>query len=110
MDVLALPTYREGLGSVLLEGAAHGLPTVATRVTGCRDGFVSGVTGWAVSAGNPDELADALLLCVSDPDEADARGRAGRAWVIANFSRETVWECWNQFYRASSEMKVAFRD
>lgn len=98
MTVLTLPSYREGLPSVLLEGAAHGLPTVATDATGCRDGFIPGVTGWAVSAGQPGELAEALLACLSDQDEADDRGSAGRAWVSANFSRQTVWEHWNHFY------------
>ncbi len=34
MDVVALPTHREGLGNVLLEAAALGLPTVTTDATG----------------------------------------------------------------------------
>jgi len=98
MTVLALPSYREGLPSVLLEGAAHALPTVATNATGCRDGFIPGRTGWEVSPGQPGELAEALLACLSDQDEAGDRGRAGRAWVSTNFSRQTVWEHWNHFY------------
>jgi glycosyltransferase involved in cell wall biosynthesis len=105
MDVLALPSFREGLPTVLLEGAAHGLPTVASRATGSRDGFLAGRTGWAVSAGNPGEIADSLLACLSNPDEADARGKAGRAWVSANFARETVWENWNHIYRDTLEMR-----
>ena len=109
MNVLTLPSFREGLPSVLLEGAAHGLPTVASTGTGSRDGFVAGLTGWAVSPGHPAELAEALLACLNNPHDAVNRGKSGRAWVSTNFSRERVWEGWNHFYVGILEERVRSR-
>ncbi|MHC4406445.1 MAG: glycosyltransferase family 4 protein, partial [Planctomycetota bacterium] len=43
MDVLVLPTYREGFPNVLLEAAAMTLPVVATKVCGCTDAVDDGV-------------------------------------------------------------------
>ena len=45
MDIVVLPTYREGFPNVPLEAAAMELPTVATRIAGCTDAIEDGVTG-----------------------------------------------------------------
>ena len=60
MNVLALPSYREGYGYVLMEAAAMQLPTVATRIVGCVDAVIDGVTGSLVPPGNVDALAAAI--------------------------------------------------
>jgi glycosyltransferase involved in cell wall biosynthesis len=92
MDLLVLPTYREGFPNVLLEGASMGLPVVATRVPGCVDAVRDGETGTLVPARDPAALAAALDAYVADPALRRARGRAGRARVAAEFRQEVVWE------------------
>src|SRR5581483_5756464 len=42
MDVLVLPTYREGFPNVVLEAAAAGRPAVTTTATGAIDAVVPG--------------------------------------------------------------------
>ena len=66
MDIVVLPTYREGLGNVLLEAAALGLPTVATNATGARDAIVAGTTGLQVPVGDAKALAEALVTLARD--------------------------------------------
>jgi glycosyltransferase involved in cell wall biosynthesis len=44
-DFLCLPSYREGFGTVVIEAAAMGLPTVGTRIYGLSDAIEEGVTG-----------------------------------------------------------------
>ncbi len=44
-DVFCLPSYREGFGSVVLEAAAAGLPSLASRIYGLTDAVVEGETG-----------------------------------------------------------------
>jgi glycosyltransferase involved in cell wall biosynthesis len=100
MDVFVLPTYREGLGNVLLEAAAVGLPTITTDATGARDAIVAGRTGLQVPTGDPKALATALATLVRDPSLRSEMGRAGRAWVCEHFDQTEVWRRQAQEYRA----------
>ena len=90
MDVMVLPTYREGFGTVLIEASAMGRPVVATRVTGCVDAVQDGVTGLLVSPHDPDALAAAILRYLDDPDLRASHGAAGRARVLRDFQPTAI--------------------
>jgi len=100
MDVLALPSHREGFPNVVLEAGAAEKPVVATRATGTVDAVVDGVTGLLVPVGDATALAGALELVLGDPEFAAGLGSAGRARVLAEFSQEHIWEALIAGYRA----------
>jgi lipopolysaccharide/colanic/teichoic acid biosynthesis glycosyltransferase/glycosyltransferase involved in cell wall biosynthesis len=91
MDVVCLPSYREGFPVVCLEAAAMAKPVVATRVTGCVDAVADGLTGTLVPARNSDALSTALRDYVSDPELRRRHGSAGRARMLADFAPERTW-------------------
>jgi glycosyltransferase involved in cell wall biosynthesis len=99
MDVLALPTHREGFGNVLLEAGAMGLPVVASAVEGCLDAVADGATGALVPVGDVPRLAAALNAYLRDPDLRRRHGEAGRARVAACFRQELVWEAQAAHYQ-----------
>jgi glycosyltransferase involved in cell wall biosynthesis len=98
MDVVTLPTYREGFPNVPLEAASMALPVVATRVPGCVDAVEDGVTGTLVPARDAAALADAIAAYVDDPDRREAHGKAGRVRVLRDFRREPLWEALHDEY------------
>ena len=59
-DLICLPSYREGFGSVLIEAASVGLPAVASRIYGITDAVVEGETGLLHRAGDVDDLQGCL--------------------------------------------------
>lgn len=92
MDVVVLPTYREGFPNVLLEAGSMEKPVIATRVTGCVDAVLEAKTGLLVSAQRSDELAAAMRTYLRDPARRRADGAAARAHVVQRFARERIWE------------------
>jgi glycosyltransferase involved in cell wall biosynthesis len=92
MDVVTLPSYREGFPVVPLEAAAMALPVVATRVAGCVDAVVDGVTGALVPPGDVGALRAALAAYLGDPERRRRHGEAARARVLREFDRRRIWE------------------
>lgn len=98
MEVVALPTYREGLPNVPLEAAAMRLPVVASRVTGCVDAVVDGITGTLVPPADPSSLAGALALYLRDASLRSRHGAAGRQRVLREFVPEDLWQRVHELY------------
>ena len=92
MDIVVLPSYREGLPVVPLEAAAMRLPVVATRIPGCVDAVRDGVTGTLVPPRDTLALTDAIRRYIRDPHLARAHGRAGRERMLRDFRPRDVWE------------------
>jgi glycosyltransferase involved in cell wall biosynthesis len=90
-DVVVLPTYREGLPNVPLEAAAMGLPVVATRVVGCVDAVLHGLTGTLVPPRDAGALAEAMIGYARDPMLRARHGEAGRRRVLQEFVPERLW-------------------
>ncbi|MGO1852399.1 MAG: glycosyltransferase family 4 protein [Microbacteriaceae bacterium] len=91
MDILCLPTFREGFPNVVLEAAASGIPVVTTDATGAVDSVLPGRTGAIAIAGSSISLADQLGLMLTDSRVRVEFGRNAREFAVEDFSRATVW-------------------
>jgi glycosyltransferase involved in cell wall biosynthesis len=91
MDVLALPSYREGFPRAPMEAAAMGVPSVVTDIRGCRQTVVDGVTGYLVPVRDAEALAARILELLSDDEKRLAFGRAARQKALAEFDERTVF-------------------
>jgi lipopolysaccharide/colanic/teichoic acid biosynthesis glycosyltransferase/glycosyltransferase involved in cell wall biosynthesis len=98
MDVLALPTYREGFPTVALEASAAARPVVAFEATGTVDAVADGVTGVLVPKGDTSGFAEALLRLLGDPEARHRMGRAGQERVREKFRPEPLWEELSKLY------------
>lgn len=91
IDILALPTYREGFPNVVLEAQAAGKPAVVTNATGAVDSVIDGVTGLIIPVGAIAALAEGLARLLGDPSLAAAMGDNGRKRVVAEFQPARIW-------------------
>lgn len=89
-DVLCLPSYREGFGTVIIEGAAAGLPAVASRIYGIVDAVADGKTGLLHEPADVDGLAAQLGRLISDPELRRSLGAEARARAARDFSQSTI--------------------
>jgi len=98
MDVLVLPSYREGFGMTLAEAAAMGKPVIATNTLGAREAIAQGENGFIVPIGDVEGLYDAMFRLATDPDMAKRMGNAGRRMAIEQFDEDVIFERINQVY------------
>jgi glycosyltransferase involved in cell wall biosynthesis len=98
MDVLCMPSHREGCPNVALEAAAMELPVVAFRVPGVVDAVESGTTGELVDPLSAEQIAAAISKYFRQPSLRQQHGRAGRRRIHEFFAREKVWTALTKFY------------
>ncbi|MEN8219630.1 MAG: glycosyltransferase family 4 protein [Pseudomonadota bacterium] len=90
VDLVVLPSYREGLPRGLLEAAACSLPIVTTNAPGCREVVEHGVNGLLVPCKNSQALAKAIQYFIDNPQERARMGAAGRTKVLKEFDQKIV--------------------
>ena len=101
MDLLCLPTFREGFPNVVLEAAASGIPTVTTNATGAVDSVINGQSGIVVAVGSSSALANGIAEILSDSNLRERMGTAAREHVVTKYDRSDVWHRIETFYRAA---------
>ncbi len=88
IDVLLLPSMREGASTVLMEAAAMQVPAVAYDIAGTRDIIAHERTGLLVSPGAHQEFVDAAETLLQSGARRRDFGAAGRARAEMRFSRQ----------------------
>lgn len=84
-DLLCLPSYREGFGTVVIEAAAMGIPVVATKIYGLVDAVIDGVTGVLVEPQNSIQLAQALEALLSNKQLRQKMGEQAKLRAEKDF-------------------------
>jgi len=107
MDVLVLPTWREGFPNVVLEAAATGIPVVTTECTGSRDSVVPEVTGFLIPPGYPEAISEAVLKIIRVPARKERMGRAARAWILEHYPESHVLGLTADYYQRLVEKPKA---
>ena len=105
VNIVCLPSYREGLPTTLIEAGACGRAVVATDVTGCRDAVRDGITGLLVPAKDAAALAAGLMVLLRDPSLRRKMGEAGRKMAVNEFSTGRVnRDTWQVYAQAGLEV------
>lgn len=89
-DVVALPSWTEGLPVAVLEAMAQARPVVATPVGGTPEVVVDGETGLLVPPRDHEALAGAIGRLLADPELRRRLGEAGRRRVEERFSLDAM--------------------
>jgi glycosyltransferase involved in cell wall biosynthesis len=97
-DILVLPSHAEGMAMAVIEGLAHGLAVVTTRVGAHDEVIRDGVNGVFVPVGDTDALAAALARLVAAPEIRNELSSRGRAHYLDHFSMKAYMQSLDKLY------------
>lgn len=90
-DIIVLPSYREGLPKVMLEGMSMAKPLIATDVPGCRATIVNNHNGYLVEAKSISSLVNAIEKMIKlKPIEREKMGALGREMALNIFDEKII--------------------
>jgi glycosyltransferase involved in cell wall biosynthesis len=92
MDVLVLPSHREGFPRAPMEASAMGVPCVVTRIRGCTEAVEHGRNGLLVPPGDAPALAAAITGLLADPARARRLGEEAQRMARERFDERIVLE------------------
>lgn len=97
-DIAAIPSLREGMSIFCLEALAAGLPVVASAVGGLPEIISPEKTGFLVPPGDPQALAETLLLLLHNREMAVSLGSKGKEMVVQYFTCSRMIEKTKEIY------------
>lgn len=99
-DVLVLPSYREGFGSVIIEAASCGIPAIAYKTEGVIDAIENEQTGMLIEKMNIIEFSRAMIQLIKNPDLRKKLGSFAKIKSQDMFSSEIIAKEWERYYRS----------
>lgn len=98
-DVLCLPSYREGFGSVVIEAAAVGIPAIASHIYGITDAVLDGETGLLHEPRDIEEIKSCMQQLIDNKKLRLKLGEQARQRVTRDFDSHLITQAWVDFYR-----------
>lgn len=97
-DLLCLPSHREGFGNVVIEAAACGLPTLASRIYGLSDAIVDNETGVLHRVNDADDIERKMLYLCQNKRQLEMMSERALQRVYTEFSERFIVEEFIKFY------------
>jgi glycosyltransferase involved in cell wall biosynthesis len=98
-DVLCLPSSSEGFGSIVIEAAALGVPSIGFDIVGLLDSIEHNYSGILVPFKNVDKFAEAMISLYNNTEKLKIMKSNSRKRVLKYFSADAVYSFQNKFYK-----------
>jgi glycosyltransferase involved in cell wall biosynthesis len=85
-----LPSYHEGLPTVLLEAMSCGLPIIATDVRGNNDLIINGENGIIIPSRSPKKMTEAIDMLLEDNNLRKKLGKNARKTIEEKYTWDEV--------------------
>ena len=89
-NVLCLPSHREGFGTVVIEAASCGLPTLASKIYGLYDSISENKTGFFHKAYDVDDIKDQMLYVINNKKLVKRYGNSAKIRVAKDFNNKLL--------------------
>ena len=98
-DVLCLPSHREGFGSVIIEAAAIGIPTIGSNIYGISDAVISEKTGILHNVKDSEDIARCIKKLSTNRKFSIELGKSAQQRAYEHFDANKITSYWVKFYK-----------
>jgi len=99
LDILVVPSLNEGMGRVIAEGGLLGKPVIGARVGGIPDLIRDNETGLLVNPRSAEEIADAVIRLLENPELGRRLGERLQEKVQEGFTERQMIEKMDRLYQ-----------
>jgi glycosyltransferase involved in cell wall biosynthesis len=99
-DVLCLPSSSEGFGSIVIEAAALGVPSIGFDIVGLSDSIAKNYSGVLVPFKDVDKFSEAMIDLYQDTEKLEKLKSNARERVLKYFSADAVYAFHSSFYKS----------
>jgi glycosyltransferase involved in cell wall biosynthesis len=99
-DILCLPSSSEGFGTIVVEAAALGIPSIGFDIVGLSDSIENGYSGVLVPFKDVDKFSEAMIELYQKVEYREELKFNARERVIKYFSADAIYSFQNEFYKS----------
>ena len=97
-DMLCLPSFREGFGSVVIEAAATGVPSMVIDIYGLSDSVIPNKTGIIHKVNDINGMVRLFKIIIEDKKFVKNLGKEARLRATKEFDSNLITSYWKTFY------------
>ncbi len=99
-DVLCLPSSSEGFGTIVIEAAALGIPSIGFDIVGLSDSIENGYSGILVPFKDVEKFSEAMITLYENVEYLTELKMNARDRVVKYFSADAIYSFQNEFYKS----------
>ena len=89
-DILCLPSHREGFGTVVIEAASCGTPSLCSNIYGLHDAVIDNKTGFFHEVGSIDDIKQKMLYIIKNKKLVKNYGISARKKILRDFEKSVI--------------------
>ena len=92
VDILCLPSHREGFGTVVIEAASCGVPALCSKIYGLQDALIDNKTGFFHKVNNVNDIKKKMLYLIKNKKFVKNCGKLAQKNVLRDFEQSQITE------------------
>ncbi len=89
-DILCIPSYREGFGTVVIEAASCGIPSLCSNIYGLNDAIIQNKTGFFHNAGSINDIKKKMIYIIKNKKLVKKFGLSAKKRVLKDFKQNLL--------------------
>ncbi|MCK8043301.1 glycosyltransferase family 4 protein [Shewanella sp. 1CM18E] len=97
-DLFCLPSHREGFGTVIIEAASCGIPSIGSNIYGIQDSILDGYSGLLHKVFDAEDICDKMFFFIDNNAALKSYSSQAKERAIKHFASSNLTQALISFY------------